>query len=56
MDHISEIYKLGICFDMRFSFDIHVDNSTGKCTAVINSLAKSSKLKWVLGHPVLNAL
>ena len=30
MDQISEINKLEFCFDMRFSFDIHVDYSTGK--------------------------
>jgi hypothetical protein len=45
LEQVSELKYLGIYFDSRFSFDRHVDYITGKCTSVINMLAKSAKLK-----------
>ena len=50
LEQVSELRQLGIYFDSRFSFDRHVDYITGKCTPIINKLAKSAKFKWGLGH------
>ena len=50
LEQVSELKYLGICFDSSFSFDRHVDCITAKCTPIINMLAKSAKLKWVLEH------
>ena len=50
MEQVSELKYLGIYFDSRFSFDRHGDYITGKCTPIINMLAKSAKLKnWIWG-------
>jgi len=40
LEQVSELKYLGIYFDSRFSFDRHVDYITGKCTPIINMLAK----------------
>ena len=42
LEQVSELKFLGIYFDSRFSFDRHVDYITGKCTPVVNVLAKFS--------------
>ena len=56
LQQVSELKYLGIYFDSSFSFDRHVDCITGKCTLVINMLAKSAKIKWVLGHRALKVI
>ena len=56
LEQVSEIKYLGIYFDSRFSFDRHVDYITGKCTPIINMLAKSVKLNWGLGHRALKVI
>jgi len=40
LEQICELKFIGIYFDSKFVFDRHVDNITGKCTPVINLLAK----------------
>ena len=44
LEQVSKLKYLGIYFDR------HVDYITGKCTPIINMLAKSAKLKWGMGH------
>ena len=56
LEQVSELKYLGIYFDSRFSFDRHVDYITGKCTPIINKLAKSAKLKWGIGHQALKVV
>jgi len=56
LEQVSEIKYLGIYFDNRFSFDRHVDYITGKCTPIINMLATSAKLKWIMGHQALKVI
>jgi hypothetical protein len=56
LEQVSELKYLGIYFDSRFSFDRHVDYITGKCTPIINMLAKSAKLKWGMGHRALKIM
>ena len=56
LEQVSELKYLGIYFDSRFSFDRHVDYITGKCTPIINMLAKSAKLKWGIGHQALKVI
>jgi len=46
----SELKYLGIYFNSRLSFDRYVDYIRGKCTPIINMLAKSAKLKWGMGN------
>jgi len=55
LEQISEIKYSGIYFDSRFSFDRHVDCITGKFT-IINTLAKSAKLKWGTWHRALKVI
>jgi len=43
LEQVSEVKYLGIYFDNSFSFDRHVDYITGKCTHIINMLARSAK-------------
>ena len=56
LEQVSELKYLGIYFDSRFSFDRHVDYITGKCIPIINTLAKSVKLKWGMGHRALKVM
>jgi hypothetical protein len=56
LEIVSELKYLGIYFDSRFSFDRHVDYITGKCTPIINMLAKSAKFKWGIGHQALKVI
>jgi hypothetical protein len=56
LGQVSELKYLGIYFDSRFSFDRHIDYITGKCTPIINTLAKSAKLKWGMGHRALKVI
>jgi hypothetical protein len=56
LEQLSKIKYLGIYFDSRISFDRHVDYITGKCTPIINMLAKSAKLKWGMGHQALKVI
>jgi len=56
LEQISEVKYLGIYFVNSFSFDRHVDHITGKCTPIINMLARSAKLKWGLGHRALKVI
>jgi len=56
LEQVFELKYLGTYFDSRFSFDRHEDYITGKCTPIINMLAKSAKLKWGLGHRALKVL
>jgi hypothetical protein len=56
LEQVSELKYLGIYFDSRFSFDRHVDYITGKCTPIINMLAKSAELKWDMGHRALKVI
>jgi hypothetical protein len=56
LEQVFEIQYLGFYFDSRFSFDRHVDCITGKCTLIINMLAKSAKLKWGIGHRALKVI
>ena len=56
LEQVSELKYLGIYLDSRFSFDRHVDYITGKCTPIRNMLAKSSKLKWGMGHRALKVI
>jgi len=56
LEQVAELKYLGIYFYSRFSFDRHVDYITGKCTTIINMLAKSAKLKWGLGHRALKVI
>jgi hypothetical protein len=56
LEQVTELKYLGIYFDSRFSFDRHVDYITGECTAIINILAKSAKLKWGMGHRALKVI
>jgi hypothetical protein len=56
LEQVSELKYLGIYFDNRLSFDRHVDYITGKCTRIINMLAKSAKLKWGMGHQALKVI
>jgi len=56
LEQVSELKYLGIYFDSRFSFDRHVNYITGKCTPIINMLAKSAKLKWGMGHQALKVI
>ena len=53
LQQVSELKYLGIYLDSKFSFDRHVDYITGKCTPIINMLAKSAKFKWNMGHRAL---
>ena len=55
LEQVSELKYLGIYVD-RFSFDRHVNSITGKCTHIINMLANSAKLKWVMGHRALKVI
>jgi len=56
LQQVSEIKYIGIYFDNSFSFDRHVDHITGKCTHIINMLARSDKLNWGLGHRALKVI
>ena len=56
LEQVSEVKYLGIYFDNSLSFDRHVDYITGKCTPIINMLARSVKLKWSLGHRALKVI
>ena len=56
LEQVSELKYLGIYFDSRFSFNRHVDYITGKCTPIINTLAKSAKLQWGMGHRALKVI
>jgi len=56
LEQVSEVKYLGIYFANSFSFDRHVDYITGKCTPIINMLARSVKLKWGLGHRELKVI
>jgi hypothetical protein len=50
LEQVSELKYLVIYFDSRLSFIIHIDCIAGKCTLIINMLAKSAKLKWGMGY------
>jgi hypothetical protein len=56
LEQVSKLKYLGIYFDSRFNFDRHVDYITGKCTPIINMLAKSAKPKWGMGHRALKVI
>ena len=49
LEQVSALKYLGIYFDSSFSFDRYVDYITGKCTPIINMLAKSATLNGVWG-------
>ena len=53
LEQVSKCKYLGIYFDSRFRFDRHVDYITGKCTPIINMLAKSANYPnavWGIEH------
>jgi len=56
LEQVSELKYLGIYFDSRFSFDRHGNYITKKCTPIINMLAKSTELKWGMGHRALKVI
>ena len=56
MEQVTELKYLGIYFDSRFCHDRHVEYITGKCTPIINMLAKSAKLNWGIGHQALKVI
>ena len=56
LEQVSEVKKLGIYFDNIFNFDRHIDYITGKCTPILNMLARSAKLIWGLGHRALKVI
>ena len=56
LQQVSEVKYIGIYFDNSVSFDRHVDHNTGKCTQIINMLARSNKLNWGLGHRALKVI
>ena len=47
------IKYLGIIIDKRFSFNTHIDYTTGKCIKLIHALSKSAKVNWGLRQDVL---
>jgi len=56
VEQVTELKYLGIYIDSRFCFDRRVECITGKCTAIINMLAKSAKLNWGIGHQALKVI
>jgi hypothetical protein len=56
LEQVSELKYVETYFDSRLSFDRHIDYVAGKCTPIINMLAKSAKLKWGMGHRAQNII
>jgi hypothetical protein len=52
----STMKYLGIIIDRRFNFNLHIENTTGKCIKFIHALSKSAKVNWGLRHDVLKII
>ena len=47
------IKYLGIIIERGFTFNAHIDYTTGKCISLTHALSKSAKFNWGLRHDLL---
>ena len=53
---VNTIKHLGIIMDTKFKFREHLTYAAEKCTKLMISFCKSTKITWVLRHTVLKML
>jgi hypothetical protein len=56
LDQTNELKYLGIYLDSKFNFNAHIDYTTDKLIKLINTLARTAKLQWGLGHKALKII
>ena len=56
LDQNEEMKYLGIHLDSKFNFNAHIDHTVAKLITLINTLAKTAKLQWGLGHKALKTI
>jgi hypothetical protein len=47
---------LGIYLDSKFKFNAHIDHTVAKLITLINTLARTAKLQWGLGHKAIKTI
>jgi hypothetical protein len=47
---------LGIYLDSKFNFNAQIDHTVAKLFTLINTLARTAKLLWGLGHKALKTI
>jgi len=49
-DQNEKLKYLGIYLDSKFNFNAHIGHTVAKLITLINMLARTAKLQWLLGH------
>ena len=56
LEQVNKMKYLGIILDNKFKFTNHVNYAAERCTKLIHSLAKSTKISWGLTHEALKSV
>jgi hypothetical protein len=56
LHQVHTLKNLGIIFDSKLTFRVHINYIVEKCTKLIFALSKSAKLNWGLKHAALKTI
>jgi len=56
LEQVDKMKYLGIIIDSKFKFNEHIKYATDRCTKLINTLSKSARISWGLGHEALKTI
>lgn len=56
IEQVQQLKYLGILFDKKLNFNMHIKQVTEKCIKLINALAKTAKQNWGLGQEALRTI